>query len=81
MAGFANYEAALRDFVAANQKLGPANIKRVVVSTRAGVWFSMTFLALLSKLPGKDRMFAKVVEPIHRAANAITLRDYARTLS
>jgi 2-polyprenyl-6-methoxyphenol hydroxylase-like FAD-dependent oxidoreductase len=81
VAGFANYEAVLRDFVAVNQKLGPANVKRMVLSSRAGVWFAMTFLALLSKLPGKDRMIAKTVEPIHRAANAITLRDYARTVS
>ncbi|GAB1516784.1 FAD-dependent monooxygenase [Actinophytocola sp. KF-1] len=81
VAGFANYEAALRDFVAANQKLGPANVKRMVLSTRAGVWASMTFLALLSKLPGKDRLMAKAVEPIHRAACAITLREYATTLS
>ena len=81
VAGFANYEAALRDFVAANQKLGPANIKRMVLSSRAGVWLSMTFLALLSKLPGRDRLMAKAIEPIHRAANAITLRDYAETSS
>jgi hypothetical protein len=39
----------------------------------------MTFLALLSKLPGRDTLIAKAVEPIHRAANAITLRDYAGT--
>ena len=75
--GFANYEARLRDFVAVNQKLGPANIKRMVLGSRAGVWLSMTFLSLLSKLPGRDRMIAKAVEPIHRAANAITLTDYA----
>lgn len=36
----------------------------------------MIFLALLSKLPGKDRLIAKAVEPIHRAANVITLKDY-----
>jgi len=78
-AGFANYEAALRDFVAANQELGPANVKRMVLASRAGVWLSMTFLALLSKLPGHDRLMAKAIEPIHRAANAITLKEYAGT--
>jgi hypothetical protein len=36
----------------------------------------MLFLSLLSKLPGKDRMIAKAVAPIHRAANAIELKNY-----
>lgn len=81
VAGFANYEAALRDFVAANQNLGPANVKRMVLSSRAGVWLSMTFLALLSKLPGRDRLMGKAIAPIHRAANAITIREYADTSS
>lgn len=53
----------------------------MVLSSRAGVWFSMTFLALLSKLPGKDRLIAKAIEPINKAANAITLREYVRTPS
>jgi 2-polyprenyl-6-methoxyphenol hydroxylase-like FAD-dependent oxidoreductase len=75
--GFANYEAALRDFVDANQKLGPANIKRMVLASKAQVRLSMIFLSLLSKLPGKDKLIAKAVEPIHRAANVITLKDYA----
>jgi hypothetical protein len=68
--------AALRDFVAANQKLGPANIKRMVLASKAQVWLSMTFLSLLSKLPGKDKPLAKAMEPIHRAANAIALKTY-----
>lgn len=74
--GFANYETALREFVEINQKLGPANIKRMVLASRTQVWLSMKFLALLSKLPTKDKMIAKVIEPINRAANAITLKDY-----
>jgi 2-polyprenyl-6-methoxyphenol hydroxylase-like FAD-dependent oxidoreductase len=77
VAGFANYEAALRDFVAANQELGPANIKRMVLASSAGVRLSMAFLSLLSKLPGRDRLIAKAMAPLQRAANAITLREYA----
>lgn len=75
-AGFANYESAMREFVDANQKLGPANIKRMVLASRTQVRLSMMFLSLLSKLPGKDQMMAKAVAPIHRAANVITLKDY-----
>jgi 2-polyprenyl-6-methoxyphenol hydroxylase-like FAD-dependent oxidoreductase len=74
--GFANYEAALREFVETNQKLGPANVKRMVLSSRAQVWLSMAFLSLLSKLPTKDKLLAKITEPINRAANAISLKDY-----
>jgi len=75
-AGFAAYEAAMREFVEVNQKLGPANIKRMVLASSLQVRLSMLFLSLLSKLPGKDRMIAKAVAPIHRAANAIELKDY-----
>jgi 2-polyprenyl-6-methoxyphenol hydroxylase-like FAD-dependent oxidoreductase len=74
--GFAGYEAALREFVEVNQKLGPANIKRMVLASRAQVWLSMKLLSLLWKLPTRDKMIAKVTEPINRAANAILLKDY-----
>lgn len=73
---FAAYEAEMREFVEINQKLGRANIKRMVLRGRAGVWLSMKVLSLLSKLPIKDKMLEKVVEPINRAANAISVKDY-----
>jgi hypothetical protein len=62
--------------VACNQKLGPDNVKRMVLRTKGQVRWTMTMLALLNRLPGKDRLMAKVVEPIHRAATAITLKEY-----
>ena len=34
---------------------------------------SMLMLGLIAKLPGRERLMAKAIEPIHRAANAITL--------
>ena len=74
--GFAAYETALREFVARNQELGPANIKRMVLASKAQVRMSMAFLNLLSKVPGKDKLMAKAVAPIHRAANAVELADY-----
>jgi 2-polyprenyl-6-methoxyphenol hydroxylase-like FAD-dependent oxidoreductase len=76
VAGFANYEAVLREFVSVNQKLGPANIKRMVLASKGQVRMSMMFLSLVSKLPGKDKLIAKAMAPLHRAANAITLKDY-----
>ncbi len=66
----------MRPFVEQNQKLGPANIKRMVLRSAGQVRVSMAVLSLLGRLPGRDRLMAKAVEPIHRAANAITLKRY-----
>ncbi|MEU8525594.1 FAD-dependent monooxygenase [Streptomyces sp. NPDC048629] len=75
-AGFAGYERAMRPFVQANQDLGPANIKRMVMRTKGQVRISMMMLGLLNRMPGKDRIMAKAIEPIHKAANAIALKTY-----
>ncbi|WP_329235572.1 FAD-dependent monooxygenase [Actinoallomurus sp. NBC_01490] len=79
-AGFAAYEREMRPFAEANQKLGPANIKRMVMRTRGQVRVSMAMLGLLDRLPGKEWIMAKAVAPIHRAANAIALKDYRTTV-
>lgn len=73
---FAAYEREMRPFATANQRLGPSNIKRMVMRTKGQVRMSMAMLALLSRLPGKDRIMAKAIAPIHKAANAITLKPY-----
>jgi 2-polyprenyl-6-methoxyphenol hydroxylase-like FAD-dependent oxidoreductase len=70
---FAAYERRMRPFVGRNQRLGPANVKRMVLRTRRQVRMSMAVLGLIGRLPGRDRIMAKAVEPISRAANAITL--------
>jgi 2-polyprenyl-6-methoxyphenol hydroxylase-like FAD-dependent oxidoreductase len=70
------YEGEMRRFVERNQALGPANIKRMVLSTKAQVRVSMAMLALVNRLPGKERLMAKVIAPIHAAATAITLKKY-----
>ncbi|MGH3240280.1 MAG: FAD-dependent monooxygenase [Spirillospora sp.] len=75
--GFDNYEREMRPFAETNQKLGPSNIKRMVMRTNGQVRVSMAMLGLLSRMPGKDRIMAKAVAPIHKAANAITLKPYA----
>jgi 2-polyprenyl-6-methoxyphenol hydroxylase-like FAD-dependent oxidoreductase len=74
--GPARYEERMRPFVAANQKLGPANVRRMVLRSRTQVRMSMRMLAMVNRLPGRERMMERVVEPIHRAANAITLPAY-----
>ncbi|RSS80274.1 FAD-dependent monooxygenase [Streptomyces sp. WAC06614] len=75
-AGLAAYERTVRPFAEANQKLGPANVKRMVMGGPAQVRMSLLMLRLLQHLPGQDRMMAKVLEPIQRAANAIELKTY-----
>ncbi|GAA1582007.1 FAD-dependent monooxygenase [Actinoplanes couchii] len=72
---FLAYEERMRPFALRNQELGPANIKRMVMRTRGQVRMSMVMLRLMAHLPGRDRLMAKVIEPIHRAANAIELPE------
>lgn len=73
---FAAYEERMRPFVTRNQALGPANVKRMVLRSRSQVRMSMAMLGLMAKLPGRDRLLAKVMAPIQRAANAISLETY-----
>ncbi|GAA2145479.1 FAD-dependent monooxygenase [Actinomadura napierensis] len=75
-AAFAAYEREMRPFVARNQKLGPANLKRMVMRTARGVRISMAMLGVMGRMPGRERMMAKVIAPIHAAATAIALKDY-----
>ncbi|MDL4820965.1 FAD-dependent monooxygenase [Actinomadura opuntiae] len=75
-AAFAAYEREMRPFVARNQKLGPANLKRMVMRTARAVRISMAMLAVMGRMPGRERMMAKVIAPIHAAATAIALKDY-----
>ncbi|MFI0352870.1 FAD-dependent monooxygenase [Actinomadura sp. 9N407] len=75
-AGYGAYERLMRPFAEQNQKLGPANVKRMVMRSKGQVRFSMILLTIMGRMPGKDRMMAKVIAPIHKAATAITLKDY-----
>ncbi|GAB2608838.1 FAD-dependent oxidoreductase [Paractinoplanes abujensis] len=78
-AGFAAYERRMRPFAERNQKLGPANIKRMVLGSKGQVRTSMTMLSVMSKLPGRDRLMAAMMAPLHKAANAIDVPDYEET--
>ncbi|MCK2214866.1 FAD-dependent monooxygenase [Actinomadura sp. ATCC 31491] len=70
------YERELRAFAEANQALAEPNLKGMVVPSRLALWFQLRMIRLLPHLPGRDRMIERVAGPIHRAANAITLKDY-----
>ncbi|WP_327087955.1 FAD-dependent monooxygenase [Nonomuraea sp. NBC_01738] len=73
-AAFAAYEREMRPFVAANQALGPANLRGMVLPSRFMVWFQLTMMKLLPHLPGKDRTIERITGPIREAASAITLK-------
>ncbi|MET8139576.1 FAD-dependent monooxygenase [Sphaerisporangium sp. NPDC005288] len=75
-AAFDLYEKEMRHFVEENQKLGPQNVKHMVLGSRGLIRFQMTMLRIMPYMPGKDRVIAKILEPIHKAANAISLKDY-----
>ncbi|MET7472130.1 FAD-dependent monooxygenase [Micromonospora sp. NPDC005686] len=75
-AAFAAYESRMRPFAERNQKLGPANVKRMVLSSSNQVKMSMVMLGVMSRLPGRDRMMVAVMAPLRRAANAIEIPTY-----
>ncbi|TQS41964.1 FAD-dependent monooxygenase [Cryptosporangium phraense] len=79
--GFAGYERRMRPFAERNQKLGPANVKRMVLSTERQVRASMRMLAVMDHLPFKDRLLAAAMAPLHKAANAIDLPEYGAARS
>ncbi|MEU6857359.1 FAD-dependent monooxygenase [Glycomyces sp. NPDC046736] len=74
--GLAAYERIMRPFAETNQALGPRNVKSMVMRGRAQIAFATGFLAVASRLPGKDRLMAPVVNAVHAAATAIDLPDY-----
>jgi 2-polyprenyl-6-methoxyphenol hydroxylase-like FAD-dependent oxidoreductase len=74
--GLDGYEAEMRAFVAANQALGPANVKGMVLPSRAVIWFQTRMIKLLPHLPGHNRIIDRIVGPIAAAATAIELKDY-----
>ncbi|TCO49716.1 FAD-dependent monooxygenase [Actinocrispum wychmicini] len=73
---FARYEQEMRGFVTANQKLGPANVRGMVIAKRWQIRAQLAVLRMLPHLPGKERMAGRIAARIHRAATAITLKDY-----
>ncbi|WP_327364910.1 hypothetical protein [Streptomyces sp. NBC_01296] len=48
----------------------------MVLPTKMQISVQLTMLSVLGRLPGKERMMAKVMEPVQKAAKAITLKDY-----
>ncbi|MER7334770.1 MULTISPECIES: FAD-dependent monooxygenase [unclassified Micromonospora] len=75
-AAFGRYEERMRGFVEQNQRLGPSNLKGMVMRSQGLIRFQLLMLRLLPHLPGRDRIAGRITENIHRAATAITLPTY-----
>lgn len=61
-------EASLRSFVEANQALGPANLKRMVLPSARAVRSTLTMLRVLNVLPGKEFLLGAVARKLDRAS-------------
>ena len=71
--GLRGYERRMRPFAERNQKLGPANIRRMVLRDRRQVRMALATLSLLHRMPGGQRLMARAIAPIEKAATAIDL--------
>ncbi|WP_163510734.1 FAD-dependent monooxygenase [Fodinicola acaciae] len=76
VAGFAGYEREMRPYVEKNQKLGSQAVKQMVARSNAAIRMQLLMLRVMPKLPGSAAIMRKVMQPIHDAANGITLKDY-----
>ncbi|WP_157248958.1 FAD-dependent monooxygenase [Nonomuraea typhae] len=70
------YEREMRHFVAENQKLGPVNIKGIVLNSKGMIWFQLRMIKLLPRLPWKNAVIDRIAGGIRRAANAISLKKF-----
>lgn len=75
----AEYERAVRGFVAANQELGPGNVTRMVLGSDRAVRSTLTGLRVMHWLPFGEWLMRQAMRPLHRAANAIDVAAAAGT--
>jgi 2-polyprenyl-6-methoxyphenol hydroxylase-like FAD-dependent oxidoreductase len=71
-AAVARYEAAMADYVAANQPRDPHIDKGFAPETRRAIWLRNQVIRLITKLPGKGALTGGLQEK----ANAIRLAEY-----
>lgn len=74
---FARYEEKLSEFVQVNQALAIGNAERFAPSTPRAVRMQNASLKMLRYLPWKGLLMKLMTKGVARAANAITLSEYA----
>lgn len=61
-------ESALRAFAEANQALGPANLKRMVLPTQRAVRTTLVMLKVMNALPFTDLMLGAVARKLAKSS-------------
>jgi 2-polyprenyl-6-methoxyphenol hydroxylase-like FAD-dependent oxidoreductase len=74
----AGYEAQLRSYVEQNLALGQKMAKEMVPQSRQQIWIRNQMMRALPYIPWKGMITKGILEPLQKAANAITLKDYSR---
>jgi 2-polyprenyl-6-methoxyphenol hydroxylase-like FAD-dependent oxidoreductase len=75
---YARYTGEIRNYVEQNLKLGQKMAKEMVPESRLQLWLRTQIMRALPYLPWKGLVTKQILEPLKRAANAITLKDYQR---
>jgi 2-polyprenyl-6-methoxyphenol hydroxylase-like FAD-dependent oxidoreductase len=75
-AAFARYQQQMKGFVAQNQQIALANVKRFTPGTRTQIWLQNQAIKALPYMPGKNYILSLATKGVREAANAITLDDY-----
>ncbi|MCI2423260.1 FAD-dependent monooxygenase [Saccharopolyspora sp. K220] len=70
---FRRYAAKMWNYVALNQKMATDGARTLIPKTRGGLWLRNRLFRLMPYLPKAANTLSK---DIHRAANAVDLRDY-----
>ena len=78
---YARYEAEVRGYVEQNLSLGQKMAKEMVPASHLQIWFRNQMMRALPYLPWKGLITKGILEPLQKAANAITLKDYPATRS
>ena len=69
---FARYENEMREYVKQGQKLAKSNAVGLIPQSRSQIWMRNQFIRALPYMPWKGL----IAGGVHKAANAITLKDY-----
>ena len=75
-AAFARYQQQMNGFVAQNQQIALANVKRFTPGTRTQIWLQNQAIKALPYMPWKNYVLSLATKGVREAANAITLDEY-----
>lgn len=74
---YPRYRAAMGEYVRLNLALGHMMAGEMVPTSAWSLWVRTQLLRALPYLPWKSMVTKRILEPLHQASHAITLKDYA----